>query len=63
MKTYNVTIPSWGYVRGQETWKVEAESPEHAIEEWYTGVLIDNQISRDDRERDPADAKATEVTN
>lgn len=49
---YKVTVPFAGYVRGYQTYLVEAESEQEALNDYWSGELIEDEIVRDDRERD-----------
>ncbi|UGO50054.1 hypothetical protein RGZ1_23 [Morganella phage vB_MmoM_Rgz1] len=47
---YKVTVPFSGYVRGYQTYLVEAESEQEALDDYWSGELIEDEIVRDDRE-------------
>lgn len=48
MKEYTVIKEYSGYVRGYTTYTVLAQSEEEALENWYSGIEVDNNIVRDD---------------
>jgi hypothetical protein len=49
-KEYIVTRDYSGYVRGYATYRVLASSKEEALENWYDGTELSNEIVRDDTE-------------
>lgn len=49
-KEYTVVRDYQGYVRGSITYKVLAESEEEALQNWYSGEEVHNNIVRDDTE-------------
>lgn len=52
MPRYKVTRDFSGYVRGYETREVEADSEEEAKDSFYSGVLVYEEITRDDTHSD-----------
>lgn len=48
MKEYKVVREYSGYVRGSITYNVMAESEEEALQNWYSGEEVSNDIVRDD---------------
>lgn len=50
MKEYTVTSEYCGYIRGNITYKVLAESEEDALRKYQAGEEICNDIIRDDTE-------------
>ncbi len=59
MPKFQVTRTAFGYVRGTQTFEVEAHNPKEAVALWWEGTLTDEVIIRDDREGE--DYEVTEI--
>ena len=52
---YRIEFDVWGYSRGTQVWEVEGETPEEALKnakQGYLDKLVEDNIVRDDRERE-----------
>jgi len=63
MKKYQITLPFCGYLRGFDTYEVEAASREDAVDMVEEGDIesTDRQVVRDDREHFWEDMEIEEV--
>lgn len=59
MAKYEVTVQFSGYARMERTYPVEAESPEHAENIYYSGEIVSEDFVRNDMHNDGV---ATEPT-
>lgn len=52
MSKYKVTVQFSGYARMERTYLVEAESPEHAENIYYSGEIVSEDFIRNDMHND-----------
>ena len=52
MSKYKVTVQFSGYARMERTYLVEAESPEHAENIYYSGEVVSEDFIRNDMHND-----------
>ena len=57
MATYRVTRNFSGYVRGYEIREIEADSEEEALAQFHRGIVISDEIVRDDTSTQSMDAE------
>jgi hypothetical protein len=60
MDKYLVKVGAAGYCRGTQVFEVDAESIDDAMETWWAGELIEDKITRDDREHEVWSVKKKE---
>lgn len=58
---FDVTVEWSGYSRGHSTYRVMAADASDAMERWSDGELIERSVVRDDTEKEPVAAIASEI--